>query len=198
MQPEITALMLCGGRGTRMGGEDKGLLDIDGKPLAALTLERLRAQTGQQLISANRNLARYRALGVPVLTDQRPGFPGPLAGVERGLQAAETDLVLVTPCDAPLLPLDLASRLQSALNEAGATIAVANDGVRDQVLHALVKRDLLADLCAYLDAGEQAVHRWLLRQHLARADFSDQPAAFVNLNTPAQLAALRQQLGNDG
>jgi len=198
MQSDITALMLCGGRSERLGGEDKGLLVVGDDTLATLTLARLRAQTGQQLISANRNLDQYRALGVSVLTDLRTDFVGPLAGIERGLQAATTDLLLVTPCDSPLLPLDLANRLYLALQSCDADIAIASDGEREQVLHALIKRDLLADLTAYLDAGHHAVYRWQKAHHTITVNFSDQSKAFLNVNTPAELDELQQSMESAG
>jgi len=190
----ITGVVLAGGRGRRMGGRDKGLVPLAGRPLAAHVLIRLAPQVAAMRINANRHAARYRALGVPVDGDRPPGGLGPLAGMASALACARTERVLVVPCDAPLLPHDLAARLTDALEAADAELAVARLEGRLQPVFALLKRRLCADLDAALAAGERRVHGWLARHRVAAADFDDQAAALVNINTPEALARVAQRL----
>jgi len=180
----LTGLILAGGAGSRMGGADKGWLLWKNRPLIEYALERLSPQVDRVLISANRNLERYRNLGVEVLTDHRPDLPGPLAGIEAGLLAAQPGYLLVVPCDAPGFPLDLAARLLRA----NASAAFARTPERTQPLFALLHTDLLADLQNALDHGERRVHAWLGNIGALTVDFDDS-AAFVNLNTPQSLNA---------
>ena len=198
MRPHITAVILAGGRATRMGGEDKGLVDLAGRPMIAHVLAALAPQVDRVVINANRNLARYAAFGWPVVPDEDAGFLGPLAGLAAGLRAADTPLVLTAPCDSPLVATDLAARLYSALEEAGAEIAVPFDGERLQPVFALVKADLADSLAAYLGAGERKIDRWFGRHRLVRVDFSDRPDTFVNVNDPAERAALEAKLAPRG
>lgn len=194
--PSITGLMLAGGRGQRIGGADKGLLPLAGSNLASHTLQRLASQTHDQLISANRSLDEYGALGVPVLTDRREGFAGPLAGIETALYAMQNDWLLVVPCDSPVLPLDLADRLMAALHAHRADIAIARDGDRLHFLHALIPRRLLTDLSLYLDQGQRAVYGWYRRHKVAEVEFSDCKDGFLNVNTLDELEALEARLAD--
>jgi molybdopterin-guanine dinucleotide biosynthesis protein A len=204
---QITAIILAGGLGTRMGGLDKGLQCLNGVPLAAHVLQRLRqgGGVGPVLINANRHLDDYRALGPPVVCDDVPDQPGPLAGFLSGLQHSQTPYVLTVPCDAPHLPLDLAQRLGAALLGQGADLALvrAPDGPaspphsaalrpRAQPVFCLMSRRLLPDLSQYMAQGGRQVLAWAQRQRLAWADFGgagDDPLAFVNLNTLQELHA---------
>ncbi|MBN2885311.1 MAG: molybdenum cofactor guanylyltransferase [Chromatiaceae bacterium] len=191
---EVTAVILAGGAARRMGGRDKGLLDLAGRALIDWTLAALRPQVGAILISANRHLDHYGRFGYPVLADDLDGFQGPLAGIRRAFQALRTPWLLVLPCDAPLLPADLLARLSAALREAHAPLAIAHDGTRDQPAHALLSQRLAPSLEQALADGERSLAAWQSRHPIARADFSDLPQAFANLNTPAELAALEQSL----
>lgn len=192
---DLTGVILAGGRAQRLGGLNKGLLDLAGLPLVAWAIRALAPQVGPLLISANRELERYRSLGHPVAQDLRPGFPGPLAGIATALAAATTPWVLCVPCDAPLVPADLAARLAAALGTTGADLAIAHDGRRLQPLHALIPVTLAGHLNAYLDAGKHAVRGWYGDLRIAQADFSEQAPSFVNLNTPEDLRRLEQALG---
>ncbi|WP_422018624.1 molybdenum cofactor guanylyltransferase MobA [Roseateles sp.] len=172
-----------------MGGVDKGLQLLDGRPLAAHVVARLTAQACRVLISANRNADRYAALGHGVLADP-PGleFAGPLAGMLAGLRAIPDDAWLLTaPCDGPRLPHDLAARLRAAAEPHGLAFAHA---ARDHPTHALLHARLRAPLAAYLDGGGRAVLRWMTAQPHGVAQFDDE-AAFANLNTAAELEAQR-------
>lgn len=191
---EITGAVLAGGEGRRMGGVDKGLVLLAGRPLAAWALEALRPQVGGLLISANRSLDAYRAFGVPVIRDRVDGFPGPLAGLQAALAAAETDYVLVSPCDTPRLPEDLAKRLGRALDANGAEIAAAEVEGRLQPLHVLLRADLAADLDAALARGLRKPEDWYATREWVRVAYDDAAGAFVNVNTPEQCEELEAVL----
>jgi molybdenum cofactor guanylyltransferase len=204
MQPDtrarITGLILAGGRGTRMGGADKGLQSLLGEPLALHVAKRIVPQVEALLISANRNLDAYAALGAPfgarVVSDASDDFPGPLAGILAGLRAADTELVLCVPCDAPNLPLDLAKALANALEAARADIAtvVTHGSNGDASLHpvfALLRSTLADDLAASLACGEHKVRTWYARHMTVEVAFNDEHA-FYNANSLQELAELER------
>jgi molybdopterin-guanine dinucleotide biosynthesis protein A len=190
----VTGLVLAGGRGSRMGGVDKGLQNHLGLPLALHALLRLQLQVGAAMINANRNLAAYESMGVPVWPDPLPDFPGPLAGLLAGLEQAETPFLVTVPCDTPHFPGDLVERLGAALLAADADIAMAEtleDGVvRTQPVFCLLRTELMESLVAFLHSGERKVDRWTARHRTVTVRWDD-PAPFANANTPAELAALQ-------
>jgi len=188
----VAGLILAGGRARRMETEDKGLMLLCGQPLVQHAIERLRPQVNALRISANRNLESYAAFGLPVISDESPDFLGPLAGIARALATTDSPWLATLPCDAPLAPLDLVSRLRVALQPRGGVAAVAFDGERLQPLFALLHRCVLPGLRAYLDGGGRSVRDWLESVDPIRVDFADIPAAFRNLNTPQDLAALQE------
>ncbi len=188
MNEAITALVLAGGRGRRMGGIDKGWALYRQRPLIEWVLARLSGQVEHILINANRSRAAYETLGWPVVGDREEGYQGPLMGIWSGLCVAETPWVLVVPCDTPHLPLDLVERLRTSLGDQD--IAVAHDGARSQPVVALLRRSLAADLERALAAGERKVERWYSRHAWLSVDFSDCPEAFANLNSPHDVAGL--------
>lgn len=190
--PDITAAVLAGGRATRMGGIDKGLMPFRGRPLAARIGAQLAAQAAvaEVVINANRNLDAYRQLGYPLIEDRLPGHQGPLAGMHAALLAAAQPWLLTAPCDGPFIAADYAAKMRAAAADAGAPLAVAHDGVRAQPVYALLHRDLAADLADFLRGDERKIDKWLARHACATADFSAAPAMFTNINTAAQLAEL--------
>ncbi|ADI30813.1 molybdenum cofactor guanylyltransferase MobA [Methylotenera versatilis] len=190
----ISAIILSGGRATRMNGVDKGLVLLQSKPLIQHVIERLTTQADEILINANRELAQYQAMGYPVLQDEVEDFLGPLAGFSLGLQHAKHDYVLTVPCDSPLLPVDLAQRLMAALVENNAEIAVATSEDSTHPVFCLCKKTVLPSLTAYLQQGERRVSTWQKSQQYIEVDFSDCNEAFTNLNTFEDLAALEQKL----
>ena len=121
-------MILAGGQGRRMGGVDKGLRELRGKPMVAWVLERFAPQVGEVLINANQNCEIYARFGHRVIADAIGGFAGPLAGLQRGLSEARHPLVATVPCDSPFLPADLVSRLNAALQTQQAQLAVARTG----------------------------------------------------------------------
>jgi molybdopterin-guanine dinucleotide biosynthesis protein A len=191
---QITGLILAGGRGRRMGGADKGLTPLNGRPLISHAIERLSGQAGSLIVSANRHIEDYRAFGWPVVEDRSPDFAGPLAGIAAGMARSATPYLLAAPCDAPLLPMDLAARLGRALVAQQADIAAAHDGERLQPLCALLACGLLPSLLSYLAGGGHKVMEFYQRQRCAQVDFSDQAGAFVNLNAPDDCRALEYSL----
>jgi len=199
--PGITGLILAGGRGSRMGGTDKGLQNFHGLPLALQTLMRLQLQSlplQEVLINANRNLAAYESLGVPVWPDSIDGFAGPLAGFQTGLERCETPLLLTVPCDTPLFPLDLVERLYSAMKAQEADIAMAAateaDGtLRPQPVFCLLKTDLLESLVKFTQGGGRKIDAWTGQHRCAIVTFDlpgDSTQAFANANTLAELQQL--------
>ena len=185
---EITGVVLAGGLGRRMGGVDKGLQELRGRPLAAWVIERLAPQVGRLLINANQNGERYAALGHPVVADAIAGFAGPLAGLHAALSAATTPFVATAPCDSPFLPMDLVSRLLAALNAEKAAIAVARTGDQPHPVFCLCRREVLPNLTDYLASGERRFERWYGMLASVQVAFDDEPAAFANINTREELA----------
>lgn len=190
---EITGLILAGGRATRMGGVDKGLQIYRGIPLAMHALLRLSPQVGHVMINANRNLAAYDSMGVPVWPDALPDFAGPLAGFLAGLERCETPYLVSVPCDSPLFPEDLVARLAQGLVDADAEIAMAKtvdaDGDQVQPVFCLMKATLMESLVRFTHDGGRKIDRWTAQHRCAEVLFED-AQAFVNANTLAELRQL--------
>ena len=196
---EVTAVVLAGGRARRMGGEDKGLVEVAGRPMVAHTIDVLRPQTAEVIVNANRNTEAYRAItGCRVIADTVGGFAGPLAGMASALEASATRLVLTAPCDSPLVTEELGPRLHAAMTRHGAEIAVAHDGERMQPVFALIARGLLPALLAFLAAGERKIDTWYATRRAVTADFSDVLDTFLNVNTPHERDRLERRLARRG
>lgn len=203
----ITGLVLAGGRGSRMGGVDKGLQAFRGTPLAKHALDRLRAGggVGPLAINANRHLADFETLGVPVWPDADASFAGPLAGFLAGLTHCQTPYLLTVPCDAPLFPLDLAQRLAAALQHDSADLALAmapepdaqgQMRLRPQPVFCLMRTNLLTSLSHFLGQGGHKVQDWCAGHSVARVSFdlpTDARQAFFNANTLTELHQLENQ-----
>lgn len=195
---DVTGLVLAGGRAQRMGGEDKGLIPLGGRPMIEHVLGALRPQVGPVLISANRNLDRYASFGHPVLPDTVGGFLGPLAGVLSALECSTTDFLLTVPCDAPLLAPDLAGRMLDASVAVDAELVVAADGVRRHPVFLLLRAGVAPSLRAYLSGGGRKIDTWFARLRVAEADFSDVPDTFVNVNDPRERQQVEARLLSSG
>ncbi|MFT3721179.1 molybdenum cofactor guanylyltransferase MobA [Pseudorhodoferax sp.] len=200
-QHDITGLVLAGGRGSRMGGIDKGLVPFGGVPLALHALRRLQPQVGSLLINANRHPDVYAGFGVPVVRDAQPDFPGPLAGLLAGLAQARTPYLASVACDTPRFPHDLVARLAAALAAqpaAGLAMAAAPDAhgrLRPQPVFCLLRAGLQARLRDFLAAGGRKVGAWAAAEHAVLVPFDragDDPQAFANANTPEELQALER------
>ena len=186
---EVTGIVLAGGQGRRMGGVDKGLVELAGRPMIAHVLARLAPQVGAVLINANQNLERYRAFGHPVIPDEVGGFAGPLAGLHAGMTQASGALVVTVPCDSPFLPLDLVSRLRARLDKEHAQLAVARTFDQPHPVFALARRDLLPNLAAFLEGGGRKIDAWYAPLAVVEVGFDDEAAAFRNINTAGELSA---------
>jgi len=193
-QDQITGVVLAGGRGRRMGGVDKGLELLAGRPMAAYAVAALREQCGQVLLNANRNGALYAELGCRVFADASGDFDGPLAGIATGLAEAGQDLVLFAPCDSPLVSPLLGERLYQARARAGAEIAVAHDGERLHPVFALIPAALSASAAAFLAAGERKIDLWYAQHHTVKVPMQDLADSFLNINRIADKAALEARL----
>jgi molybdenum cofactor guanylyltransferase len=192
----ITGLILAGGRGSRMGGVDKGLQNHRGLPLAMHALMRLQPQVGAMLINANRNLGAYEALGAPVYPDSTQDFAGPLAGVLVGLEQCQTPWLVTVPCDTPEFPLDLVEQLARAADEQQADIAYAvteeADG-REQShpVFCLLKSELMESLVVFMQGGGRKIDAWFAQHKAVGVRFAEHQA-FFNANTAQELAQLQR------
>jgi molybdopterin-guanine dinucleotide biosynthesis protein A len=186
---EVTGVVLAGGQGRRMGGVDKGLVELDGRPMVAHVLERLAPQVGPILVNANQNADRYAAFGYPVVSDAVGGFAGPLAGLHAGLTRAATPFVVTVPCDSPFLPVDLVERLGERLQRERASLAVAKTFDQPHPVFALVRREVLPGLAAFLEGGGRKIDAWYAALAVVEVSFDDRADAFRNINTPDELAA---------
>jgi molybdenum cofactor guanylyltransferase len=203
-QNQITAMVLAGGRGSRMGGADKGLQNFNGTPLALHALMRLQLQEGgligDLMLNANRNLAAYEAFGVPVWPDSLSDYAGPLAGFLTGLERAELPYLLTVPCDVPRFPADLVQRLAAAFDDPATEIAMVSapeeDGqLRPQPVFCLMRVDLLESL-TFTQAGGRKIDRWTEQHRTVLVPFDqagDDPHAFANTNTLEELHRLEKQ-----
>lgn len=210
---DISALILAGGRAQRMEGCDKGLVELQGQPMISHTIKLLRPQLDLIRINANRNQETYAALGLSfdaerdtkrgikgtssaqpfeVISDSLSNFQGPLAGISQGLLNCPTAWMLVVPCDSPLLPQDLVQRMAVQAAQEDAEIAVAHDGQRMQPVVSLIKRELQPSLQRYLESGNRKIDLWYAMHKVCCVDFSDQPEAFLNINSHTD----KQQLEN--
>jgi molybdenum cofactor guanylyltransferase len=188
--PKITALILAGGRGSRMGSVDKGLQLFKGKPMVAHVLERLAPQVDEVIINANRSINEYTAFGHRVVPDAIDGFAGPLAGLHVGMTHATTPLIVTAPCDSPFLPLDLVAHLLAAMEKENADLAVAKTFDQVHPVFCLVKRELEPHLRAFLETGQRKIDKWYATLKIVEVQFDDQEAAFANVNTEDELRAL--------
>jgi len=192
----VTGLILAGGRGSRMGGTDKGLQPLRGMPMAMHVLWRLAPQVADVVINANRNLDAYEGFGRTVVPDASADFQGPLAGMLAGLPYCETEWMMVVPCDTPHFPSDLVARLLEAAEHVGAPLAmpvtVEADGRRQtHPVFLLIRGDLYDSLSVFMQNGGRKIDAWTGSIGAIEVPFDD-PAAFFNANTLAELNQLEQ------
>ena len=187
---KITGIVLAGGQGRRMGGVDKGLQLLNGRPMIAHVIERLAPQVEDIVINANQNREAYAAFGHPVVPDAIEGYAGPLAGLHAGLQAATQALVVTVPCDSPFLPADLVARLASALGDND--LAVAKTGEQAQPVFCLCRSTLLPHLTGFLAGGGRKIDSWYADLNMVEVPFDDEAEAFANINTPTERECLQK------
>ncbi|HEV2009040.1 MAG TPA: molybdenum cofactor guanylyltransferase MobA [Burkholderiales bacterium] len=190
--PKITGVILAGGQGRRMGGVDKGLRELRGKPMVGWVLERFAPQVDEIIINANQNRDTYARFGHRVIADEISGYAGPLAGLQCALNAAHHPLIATVPCDSPFLPADLVARLHSALQAQQSQLAVARTGDQPHPVFCLCRRDVLPHLTKFLASGGRKIDAWYATLSVTEVAFDDQPQAFSNINTPEELQAFEK------
>lgn len=196
-ESKLSAIILSGGRATRMNGLDKGLVQLQNKPLVQHVIERLIPQADEILLNANREITRYEAFNLPILQDDNHDFIGPLAGFSIGLSHCKYDYLLTVPCDSPLLLADLAERLLKALINESSDIAVAKSDGNTHPVFSLMKKSVLPSLLAYIMQGGRKVSTWQKSLQYIEVEFNECSEAFINLNTFEELDTLALKLSND-
>ena len=191
MIPSVTGLILAGGKGSRMGGVDKGLQNFRGRRLVDHVYERLAPQVGGIIINANQNHEEYKTFGVRVVSDalkeKTGGFAGPLAGLHAGLSVSKRSFLASVPCDSPFLPADLIERLHQRIDETGAELAVAKTGDQPHPVFSLMRRGVLDHLADFLKGGGRKIDAWYATLNVVEVGFDDEPEAFSNINTREEL-----------
>ncbi len=183
----VVGIILAGGAGRRLGGVEKGLQPLAGRPLIAHVIDRIAPQVARLAINANSAAGDYAAFGLPVVADTLPGRPGPLAGVLAGLAwVSEPAWLLSAPCDAPFLPADLVVRLLAAAG--AAEVACAASGGRLHPVCALWRRALAPALRAALAEGRHGVEAFVRSRSLAVVEYAGDPDPFLNVNTAEDMA----------
>ncbi len=189
-ETKVTGVVLAGGLARRMGGQDKGLIDYNGRAMIEYALEAIVPVVDEVFINANRNLDRYRVYGQPVISDQTETFDGPLAGVLSALSKSTSDILLVIPCDSPLVKSRHLNKMLDVRAEADADVSVAFDGKRLHPVFLALKKSLAPSLRRFLASGQRKIDVWLEQHHAVRVDYSDTPEIFLNVNTMEELSEL--------
>ncbi len=189
MVSSVTGLILAGGKGSRMGGVDKGLQAFRGKRLVDHVYERFAPQVGGVIINANQNHEEYKTFGVRVVSDAIGGFAGPLAGFHAGLSVSKRPFLASVPCDSPFLPADLIERLYQRIDESGAELAVAKTGDQPHPVFSLMRRGVLDHLADFLKGGGRKIDAWYATLNVVEVAFDDEAEAFSNFNTLEELSA---------
>ena len=189
-QPKVTGVILAGGLARRMNNQDKGLINYKGRPMVSYAIAALASVADVSIINANRNREQYQAFGLPVVADQTDSFDGPLAGVLSAILYTEADVLVVMPCDSPLIKAQHLQKLLATRAKNDADVAVAFDGERLHPVFLAIKSSLKISLQDYLNSGQRKADHWLKQQKMVGADFSDEPEIFVNINTLTELFEL--------
>lgn len=192
-QTKVTGVILAGGQARRMNNADKGLMHFKGRPMISYAIESLTGVAGRTIINANRNLEQYRQFGLPVVTDQTASFDGPLAGILSALMHAGDGVMLVMPCDSPLIKAEHLQKLLSVREENNADVAVAFDGERLHPVFLAIRTSVIRSLQEYLANGQRKIDRWLDQLNTVQADFSRTPEIFMNINTLTELSELENK-----
>ena len=189
-QTKVTGVILAGGLARRMNNQDKGLVNYKGRPMISYPIAALTAVTDESIINANRSREQYQAFGLPVVTDQTDSFDGPLAGILTAMIYTDADVLVVVPCDSPLIKAEHLQKLLATRAKNDADVAVAFDGERLHPVFLAIKTSLKTSLQNYLASGERKISHWLEQQKMVKADFSNEPEIFININTLTELSKL--------
>ncbi|MEI7996576.1 MAG: molybdenum cofactor guanylyltransferase MobA [Methylococcaceae bacterium] len=189
-QPKVTGVILAGGLARRMNNQDKGLINFKGRPMVSYAIAALASIVDLSIINANRNREQYQTFGLPVVADQTDSFDGPLAGILTAMLYTEAELLVVMPCDSPLIKAEHLKKLLATRAIDDSDVAVAFDGERLHPVFLAIKTSLKNSLQDYLNRGQRKADHWLKQQKMVKADFSDEPEIFVNINTLTELSEL--------
>ena len=193
----ISGIVLCGGQGRRMQGQDKGWVEISGKPMIERVIERFKPQVDEIYINANRNISRYQKFNLTIVEDVIGGYQGPLAGILSGMAISESDFIICVPCDCPFFPLDMVARMMQVQTSSDADIVSVNDGVRTHPVFALIKTDLKSSLEDYLNSGQRKIDRWYVQHNYQLLEYPGKQHCFDNINTPEQLKLSSKRIQDD-
>ncbi|WP_262963965.1 molybdenum cofactor guanylyltransferase MobA [Methylobacter psychrophilus] len=193
-QTKVAGVILAGGLARRMNNQDKGLINYKGRPMVSYAIAALTAVADESIINANRNREQYQAFGLPVIPDQTGSFDGPLAGVLTAMIYTDAEVLVVVPCDSPLIKAEHLQKLLATRAENAADVAVAFDGERLHPVFLAIKTSLKFGLQDYLASGDRKISQWLEQQKMVKADFSNEPEVFININTLAELSELEAQI----
>jgi molybdopterin-guanine dinucleotide biosynthesis protein A len=193
LKTTLAGVILAGGLARRMKSRDKGLVPYHGRPLVCYAIDALAGTVPEIIVNANRNLDQYRRFGRPVISDRTASFDGPLAGILTAMLHTEAEVLVVLPCDSPLIKSEHVQKLLATRAEHDADIAAAYDGERLHPVFLALKTGLKDSLQDYLNRGERKIGRWLEQHRLVHADFSATPEIFANVNTMTELNALESQ-----
>ncbi|MDO9269054.1 MAG: molybdenum cofactor guanylyltransferase MobA [Methylobacter sp.] len=191
-QTKVAGVILAGGRARRMNNQDKGLVKFKGRPMVSYAIAALAPVVDCVFINANRNIDLYRQFGWPVISDQTDSFDGPLAGILTAMIHADADVLVVIPCDSPLIKTEHLQKLLLTRAENNADVAIAFDGISLHPVFLAIKTSLQTSLQDYLADGQRKVAVWLAQQNWVQADFSDEPEIFSNINTMTELSVLEE------
>jgi molybdenum cofactor guanylyltransferase len=192
-QIKVTGVILAGGLARRMNNQDKGLVSFKGQPLVSYAIAAMRPVADQMIINANRNIIGYQKFGLPVVSDRTDSFDGPLAGVLAGMRFAQTGILLVMPCDSPLIQAEHLQKLLSTRAQNNADVAVAFDGECLHPVFLAIKPTLKSSLQDYLESGHRKMACWIEQQKTVKADFSAEPEIFININSMSELLDFEAQ-----
>jgi molybdenum cofactor guanylyltransferase len=184
---QLSGVILAGGLARRMGNIEKALVKFQGETLLSHVIKRIQPQVNTLYLNVNKNFEQYQRFNLPILKDEREGFLGPLAGISTAFNHLETDYLLIVPCDAPFVSLNLAEQLFKEMHIQNTFGAVVHDGERLQPTFLLLHRQLQSDLELYLKEGQRSIEKWLERHIITKVDFSSQAHDFINFNTLADL-----------
>ena len=190
---QATGVILAGGQARRMGGIDKGLVELAGVSMCKIVIDLLAPQVAEVLVSANRNIETYRGYGVRVIEDEISGYLGPLAGLASAMRAANTPWVITVPCDGPFLSEVYVARM-SAEDDGQIDVVVARDAERLQPTFMMARVELLENLMRFLESGERKIDKWFAMHRFTTADFSDTPDCFLNINSPEDRELVERQM----
>ena len=191
-QKKVTGVILAGGLARRMQQQDKGLILFNNRPMVSYAINAMVQVADEVLINANRSQQEYQQLGYPVFADETQDFSGPLAGIYTAMTKTRSPVILVMPCDSPLMKASHLQKLLDTLEALDADIAVAFDGERLQPVFLALNTSLKDSLKDYLAQGQRKIDRWLQQHKLVKVDFSDNKEVFKNINTPEDLKALEE------